>query len=367
MENENAFKNMINPVVVKKTSSVFKAVHPAFDEKNFQKISAKLKDLELKARVLAITEGLRIGLPENFSASAKILEKVLAEKKLTGFELWPISEYISQFGTNHFDESLELMYQLTQQFTSEFAIRPFLLKDPNRILKKFEAWLTDDNVHVRRWISEGTRPLLPWGAKIPSFVTTPATIHLLDALRYDEELYVRKSIANHLNDISKHHPELVVETLKGWVKAAPKNHREKIDWIKKQALRTLIKKGHPKALSLMGVADKTEVKISQLKLNKEKFKLGETLEFNFVLESTGSTAQKIIVDYGIGFLKSNGSISTKMFKLKTVELAPKEKLVIKKSHSLKAITTTTFYSGEHELALQVNGKILKKTAWQFKV
>jgi 3-methyladenine DNA glycosylase AlkC len=367
MENENAFKNMINPVVVKKTSTVFKAAYPSFDENSFEKISTKLKDLELKARVLAITEGLKLQLPANFIATAKILKKVLKEKKLTGFELWPISEYISQFGTDHVDESLELMYQLTQQFTSEFAIRPFLLKDPERILKKFETWLNDENVHIRRWITEGTRPLLPWGAKIPSFVEKPATIHLLNALRYDEELYVRKSIANHLNDISKHHPDLVLETLKGWVKTAPKGHQDKIQWIKKQALRTLIKKGHPKALGLMGVADKTEVKISQLKLSKDKFKLGETLEFEFMLESTGAKSQKIIVDYGIGFLKSNGSISTKMFKLKTVELAPKEKLLIKKRHSLKAITTTKFYSGEHELVLQVNGKILKKTAWQFKV
>lgn len=367
MENENAFKNMINPTVVKKTSDVFKMAYPSFDEKRFQKVSAALKELELKARVLAITEALRSELPKDFYLAAKILNKVLAQKKLTGFELWPISEYISQFGTDHFDESLELMYQLTQQFTSEFAIRPFLLKDPERILKKFKNWLKDDNVHIRRWISEGTRPLLPWGAKIPSFVQKPATIPLLDALKYDEELYVRKSIANHLNDISKHHPDLVVETLKGWVKAAPETHQEKIHWIKKQALRTLIKKGHPKALGLMGVSDKSDVKLSQLKLNKDKFKLGDTLEFEFVLESTGTKTQKIIVDYGIGFLKSNGSISTKMFKLKTIELKPKEKITIKKRHSLKAITTTTFYSGQHELVLQVNGKILKKTEWLFKV
>lgn len=367
MENENAFKNWINPAVVQKTGKVFHAAYTRFDEKRFQKIASKLNDLELKGRVLLITAGLKAELPEDFSASSKILKKVLGENKLTGFELWPISEYISQFGTDHFDESLELMYQLTQQFTSEFAIRPFLLKDPERILKKFKTWLKDDNVHIRRWISEGTRPLLPWGAKIPSFVEKPATIHLLDALKYDEELYVRKSIANHLNDISKHHPDIVINTLKEWVKAAPDAHQEKIQWIKKQALRTLIKKGHPKALGLMGVSDKSEVKLSQLKLSKDKYKLGETLEFEFVLQSTGAKTQKIIVDYGIGFLKSNGSISTKMFKLKTLELKPKEKVVITKRHSLKAITTATFYSGQHELALQVNGKFLKKTQWLFKV
>lgn len=367
MKNESAFKNLINPTVVQKTSNIFKTAHPPFDEQRFRKISSELNGLELKGRVRRITDALRLELPADFALTATVLEHVLKEKKLTGFELWPISEYISLFGTEHFEESFELMYQLTQQFTSEFAVRPFLLQDPQRVLTKLEGWLKDENVHIRRWISEGTRPLLPWGAKIPSFVAKPATIHLLDALKYDDELYVRKSIANHLNDISKHHPELVIETLRKWVSSAPKIQHEKINWIKKQALRTLIKKGHPKALGLMGVADKSAVKIAKLKLNKEKFKLGETLEFEFVLESTGTKAQKIIVDYGIGFLKSNGSLSTKMFKLKTIELGPKEKVLIKKRHSLKAITTSTFYSGRHELILQVNGKILKKIDWTFKV
>ena len=363
MENENAFKNWINPTVVKKIAQAFHGVYPAFNEKNFHKNSTKLKEFELKGRVLLLTEGLRQELPNNFTEAAKIIKKVLLQKQLKGFELWPLSEYISQFGIDHFDESMELMYLLTQEFTSEFAVRPFLQKDPERVLRQFEDWLKDENVHVRRWISEGTRPILPWGGKIQSFIERPATVHLLDALKYDEELYVRKSVANHLNDITKHHPELVLETLKKWGKSCPEQHRDKIHWIKKHALRTLIKKGHIKALGLMGVSDKAEVKISQFKLNKDKFKVGDVLEFQFVLESTGKKEQKVIIDYGIGFVKSNGSISTKMFKLKTVHLGAKDKIILKKKHSLKKITTTTFYPGEHDLVLQVNGKILKRIPW----
>lgn len=365
MENENAFKNFINATVVKTMASVFAEVYPKFNVKRFQKLSTKLAPLELKARVLLLTDGLRTELPGNYPEDKKIIEKVLRKKKLTGFQLWPISEYISQYGTDHFDESLELMYELTQQFTSEFAIRPFLQKDPQKILKKFKSWLKDENVHIRRWISEGTRPLLPWGGKIHSFIERPATIHLLDALKYDEELYVRKSVANHLNDISKHHPELVIETLKEWVKVTPEQHKEKIHWIRKQALRTLIKKGHEKALGLMGVSHQAEVKLSGLKLNKEKFKLGDSLEFEFTLESTGKKSQDLIIDYGISFRKSNGSLSTKIFKLKAQSIGPKEKVQIKKKHSLKKITTMTFYPGEHELVIQVNGKILKKVSWTF--
>lgn len=362
---ENAFKNAINPTVVKKISKVFHEVYPQFNEKSFHKISSKLSELELKQRVLAITDGLRVELPGNYPEDTKLIEQVLRKKKLTGFELWPISEYISQYGTDHFDESLELMYQLTQQFTSEFAVRSFLQKDPQRILKKLKTWVKDENVHVRRWISEGTRPLLPWGGKIQSFIKKPETLHLLEALKYDPELYVRKSVANHLNDISKHHPELVVATLKEWVKQSPELHLENIHWIKKHALRTLIKKGHKNALGLMGANHKCDVLVNSLKLNKKSYKLGDVLEFEFNLESTSKKSQRLIVDYLVGFVKSNGTVVFKVFKLKCFELGPGEKIQIKKRHSLKKITTMTFYSGQHQLGIQVNGKVLMTASWMF--
>jgi 3-methyladenine DNA glycosylase AlkC len=364
MENENAFKNWINPTVVKKMGNVFHSVYPKFDQVRFLKQSQHLNDLELKARVLMLTEGLAKELTGNFKKDANIIKDVLLLKKLNSFELWPISEYISQFGLSHFDESFELMYHLTQQFTAEFAIRPFLKQDPELVLKKLSPWLDDKNVHVRRWISEGTRPILPWGGKIPSFIKTPATLELLDSLKYDEELYVRKSVANHLNDISKDHPHLVIKTLKNWFKNAPTDQKEKIIWIQKQALRTLIKKGHKSALELMGVVSDINVKVVQFKLNKNSFKVGDKLEFNFALELLEKKDHKLIIDYGIGFRKANGSISTKIFKLKTINVSTSERIDIKKIHSLKKITTLTFYPGIHELIIQVNGKVLKKISWK---
>jgi 3-methyladenine DNA glycosylase AlkC len=367
MENEGAFKNWINPVVVKKIAAVFSSVNSDFDPARFEGCSRKLKELELKGRVLLITSALRTELPGSFKTNAKVLKKVLARKMLSGFELWPVSEFISQFGLQDIDESMELMYLLTQQFTAEFAVRPFLQQNPKTILAKFEKWATDKNSHVRRWVSEGSRPLLPWGGKIHSFIERPATLHLLEILKYDDELYVRKSVANHLNDISKDHPELVIVTLKKWLNVAPAEHEEKIQWIKKHALRTLIKKGHVGALGLMGVTGNADVKISKFKLNKNEFKVGDTLEFEFQVESVSRKTQKVIVDYGIGFLKSSGSISTKMFKLKSIDLPPAQRIALSKRHSLKKITTSTFYSGTHELILQVNGKILKKLSWEFNV
>jgi 3-methyladenine DNA glycosylase AlkC len=366
MKEKNAFKNWINPKVVEKISQAFLTVYPKFNSKEFKKVSIQLENLELKARVLIISRELKKHLPDNYQISIELITKVLKMDKLKGFELWPISEYISQNGLEHFEESMQAMYLLTQQFTSEFAIRPFFVKDHQKVLKYFHRWSKDKNHHVRRWVSEGSRPLLPWGLKLSTFIDSPQlTISLLENLKFDEELYVRKSVSNHLNDISKHHPDLVIKTLQEWEKGCPKVHLQKINWIKRQALRTLIKKGNLKALKLMGVNSKTEIKISGFKLNQNKFKLNDKLIFEFKLTSLSNKEQTLVIDYKIDFIKSNGKHSPKIFKLKTVKLEAKKSLTIKKSHDLRAITTMKYYKGKHKLSIQVNGAICSEVIWDF--
>jgi 3-methyladenine DNA glycosylase AlkC len=247
-------------------------------------------------------------------------------------------------------------------------VRPFLLKNHTKVLKYFSKWATDKNVHIRRWVSEGSRPILPWGGKIPLFIMDPThTILLLDKLKFDEELYVRKSVANHLNDISKNHPQVVVDVLKMWQQSCPEKHQDKLDWIKRQALRTLIKKGDKKALAMMGVTGEAKVKLSELKLNKKKFKVGDKLEFSFDLTSTSKSKQKLVIDYAIDFVKAGNKKSAKVFKLKTFDLGPGESMVIKKSHSLKKITTMTFYPGLHHLMIQINGRKIAEKSFLFDV
>ncbi len=366
MENENAFKNLINESVVKKISLEISKVHPAFNQKKFQKLLPALGSLELKARVLLITSYLKSELPANYKDALAILVEVIESNKLKGFELWPFSEYISQFGLDHFDESMKAMYHLTSRFTSEFAVRPFLIKNHVRVLKYFSKWASDKDAHVRRWVSEGSRPLLPWGQRIPLFVMDPThTLLLLDKLRFDEELYVRKSVANHLNDISKNHPQVVIEILRLWQKDVPAQHAEKIKWISRHALRTLIKKGHEGALKLMGVAGKADVKLAKFKLNKKRFGLNDEMVFSFELQSTSRKVQKLIIDYSIDFIKANGKSGKKVFKLKTLELASLDSILITKKHSLKPITTMKFYSGIHHLRLHVNGEIVGGITFEF--
>lgn len=363
-ENPNAFKNFINDSVVKNIGSSIQSVYADFDTKKFCKLD--LTPLELKARVLLITKNLKQLLPENYPEALNILLKAMEKGNLSGFSLWPFSEYISQFGLEHFDESMKGMYRLTQRFTSEFAVRPYFIKDHRKVLKYFSKWATDKNHHVRRWVSEGSRPLLPWGQKLPIFILDPThTILLLEKLKFDEELYVRKSVANHLNDISKNHPQVVIEVLRLWQKDAKGDDVQKLQWITRHALRTLIKKGHPGALKLMGVGGKAAVKITDFVANKKKYKLNEHLNFSFKVTSTSKSSQKLIIDYAIDFMKANGKKGKKVFKLKTIELEAKETIELKKKHSLKPITTMKYYPGLHHVYLQINGEVLGQIDFYF--
>lgn len=359
MDDSSAFKNFINESVAKKISKGISAQYPDFNSKKFLTLVKDLKPLELKARVLLITKHLHLNLPTDYKKSLDILMSAMKEEEMSGFELWPFSEYISQFGLDHFDESMKAMYELTQRFTAEFAIRPFLLKNHTKVLKYFKKWTKDRNVHIRRWVSEGSRPLLPWGQRIPLFVMDPThTLILLDDLRFDEELYVRKSVANHLNDISKNHPQVVIDVLRMWEKSVPEKHVDKLNWIKRHALRTLIKKGHKGALKLMGVEEGAKVKFSKLAPDKKKYKLNDSLKFSFFVKSESKKKQKLIVDYSIDFIKSNGKLGKKIFKLKTFELEAGEMIELKKAHSLKPITTMKYYSGTHHLTIQINGETM---------
>ncbi len=353
------FKNLINENVVRKLARGIARHHPEFNTKKFLVLLNDLNALELKNRVLLITKHIKLNLDLNYPDSLAVLMQTMEDSDLKGFELWPFSEFISQFGLEHFDESMKAMYQLTQRFTSEFAVRPFLLKNHKKVLKYFEKWSKDKNVHIRRWVSEGSRPLLPWGQKIPLFVMDPThTLLLLDKLKFDEELYVRKSVANHLNDISKNHPQVVIEILRLWGEDVPEIHVDKILWIKRHALRTLIKKGHPGALKLMGVEGKAKVKLHKLSSNKAIYQLGEALHFNFLIESKAKKTQKLIIDYIIDFVKANGKQGKKVYKLKTIELDAGKSQNITKKHSLKTITTMKYYSGTHHLMIQINGEIM---------
>lgn len=364
-ENPNAFKNWINPKVALKIQKAVAGIYPDLNSKTFQFEVQGLEKLELKARVQLIREALFKTLPADFPKACKILLQSVDKADIRGFELWPYTEFIQTHGLSHFEESLEALEFLTERFTAEFAIRPFIAHAPEKTYKALLKLSTSSNHHVRRWCSEGSRPLLPWGQKLTIAVKDPSQgLNILEKLKYDEELYVRKSVANHLNDISKHHPDLVVKTLKGWNQKAPAKHQEKIQWITRHALRTLIKKGHAPTLKLLGVDSKPAIKFQSLKLNKKTFAENETLLMSFDIQSLKK--QKLIIDYVIHYQKANGSLSAKVFKLKVLEVGKNETIRIEKKHVLRKVTTRKHYPGPHKLGIQINGQSLGILNWDLK-
>jgi len=358
-ENPKAFKHWINETLVDRMAQALAEADPQFSTETFRKVAVDLPALEMKARVLRLRDQLRSHLPQDYRKALRILLKSLKNETLKGFDLWPYTEFVQAYGLEFGPESLEALQVLTQRFTSEFAIRPFLAQDPKTCYAQLLEWSKHPNVHVRRWTSEGTRPRLPWGLRLHQAIQDPRPgLRILERLKHDPELYVRKSVANHLNDVAKDHPALVIETLRKWKKSWPQNRKKDYEFIERQALRTLIKKGDAAALRLVGTPSTIQVQCSQLKLNKTSFQVPDTLTMEFTLASKSRKAQKLVIDYRLHFQSARGNLSVKVFKLKTLVLEAAQTCKVQKSHSLKPITTRRYYSGRHRLEIQINGQIL---------
>jgi 3-methyladenine DNA glycosylase AlkC len=363
-DNPSAFKHWFNEALVLRLSNSLKKAYPDFNAKNFNQVSKKLPAFEMKPRVHLIRDAMAAELPSDYLKALKIILKSADLGNLRGFDLWAYTEFIQLYGLDHVEESLDALYTLTSKFTAEFAVRPFLIEHPKKTFSILKKWTKDKDEHVRRWTSEGTRPRLPWGAKLKASIVDPTPgLEILEKIKFDDSLYVRKSIANHLNDIAKDHPDLVIATLKSWQKKVTTKDTPKLDWITKQALRTLIKQGHPKALDVMGFGAKAEIKLGELKLNKKKFSEKDILTFELEMSSKSAKPQTLAVDYIIHYQKANNKLSPKVFKLKVFELKPKEVFTVKKNHSLKPVTTRRHYAGLHKIEIQVNGKILATAEW----
>lgn len=367
-ENPNALKHMFNQKLLNRMSSALQNVYTDFDSKSFRKLMPQLEALEMKPRVLMLRDELRKRLPESYPKALQILLKSTKRKELTGFDLWPYTEFVQTYGLDYHKESLEALKELTKLFTSEWAIRPFIKKYPKPTMAFLKSCAKDKNVHVRRWASEGTRPRLPWGERLHEFIKEPrSTLEILEQLKFDSELYVRKSVSNHLNDIAKDHPDLVVDVLRQWQKTAGNIHKEKIDWVIRRALRTLIKQGDPDALQLLGIDLNARYSVGKINLKEKNIKLGEKIEFTFEVKSLADTDQTLVVDYIIHFVKANRKTAPKVFKLKTIKLLGATKVTLSKAHPIKRITTREYYSGLHTVEIQINGKKVGRQKWSLEV
>jgi 3-methyladenine DNA glycosylase AlkC len=372
------FKNFINQQVVEGIAQHFHQHYPAFNRDDFI-VSAmdNFESLALKARTERITQTMVTYLPDDFEQSAKILLASLGaplvdelssgktdEQGIAGWGVLSLTYYVAlcglKRGQEHVDLSLSLLKEMTKRLTAEFDIRFFLQQYPEQTLSTLTDWLTDENRHVRRLISEGTRPKLPWGMHLPLFIQDPTpVIALLEHLKDDQEEYVRRSVANNLNDIAKDHPDLVADIAKNWlVDASP----ERVKLVK-HACRTLVKNGHQKTLTALGYG-KANIKNVELKLSTKTLNFGEAITLALSFQSSAKVDQPLMIDYVVHHQKANGKTSPKVFKWRIAQLAANKKFTGTKKHAIKKITTRVYYPGTHKIDIMINGSMVASSEFE---
>jgi 3-methyladenine DNA glycosylase AlkC len=279
----------------------------------------------------------------------------LQDAELTGMDVFiylPHVFFVAKFGVGHFEASMRAQYELTRRFTAEYSIRVFLERYPQRTLARLREWAADSNVHVRRLVSEGTRPRLPWAPRLRAFQDDPQPVlELLELLKDDPELYVRRSVANNLNDIGKDNPAALIETCRHWLRGAtPERY-----WLIRHALRSAVKRAEPAALEILGFVPANGVQVRDIHIAPAVASIGEPVTFTVELTNEGST-QQLLVDLRVYFVKANGRSSPKVFVLKELEIGRGGTARLTKTISLAQHTTRTHYPGQHRVEVVVNGR-----------
>jgi len=354
-------KNQYGADVPRAIAAMVSKVHPSFDSARFVSDVLQGYDaLELMPRGKKIAQALRQHLPQDYPQAIGILLDSLDQPhgrdpklSLASFLYLPHTLFVAEYGLAHFEVSMRAQHALTQRFTAEFSIRPFLEHHQDATLRQLKAWATDPSVHVRRLVSEGTRPRLPWAPRLRQFQTNPTPVlALLELLKDDPELYVRRSVANNLNDIGKDHPQVLARTAQAWLTDATAERA----WIVNHALRSAIKRGDRAALHVLGYGKTAQVTVGAIQITPAKAVMGGTVNIAFGVTNPQAKPQNLLVDLAVMYVKANGQTRPKVFKLKTLELAPGQSVQLAKKLSLAEMTTRKHYPGVHSVAVVLNGQ-----------
>ena len=332
-----------------------KDVYPSFQADKF--VSDVMDDdwdaLELKARVRRISINLGVYLPSEYEQAIGVIDNVVASYPdgYNDYSLVYFPDFVEVYGQDerHWDLSISALERYTICSTSEFAVRPFIINNEERMMRQMALWAKHDNEHVRRLASEGCRPQLPWGQALTSFKNDPSpVIGILEQLKADPSLYVRKSVANNLNDISKTHPDLVVKIARDWY-----GKNEYTDWIVKHGCRTLLKKGNKDVLSVFGFADTDCIIVDGFELGAQSVSIGENMTFYFRIKA--KSAVRVRLEYCIHYIKANGRRNRKIFQISETSLEENQEKKYKKTHSFADLSTRRHNPGIHSITLIVNG------------
>jgi 3-methyladenine DNA glycosylase AlkC len=355
-------KSFFGRAVVEEIAQAIVRVHAPFDADAFVRDALHgLGRLELLARGVHVAGALRRHLPRDYpeavgilvaSMGPEIAANDIAGQGMTPFLYLPHVAFIRDHGVDHFEASMRANHEVTRRFTAEWSIRPFLEHHRGRTFALLRTWARDPSVHVRRLVSEGTRPRLPWATQVPSLREDPGPgLALLELLRDDPEEYVRRSVANHLNDVAKDHPDLVVETCRRWLEGAtPERSR-----LVKHALRSLVKKGHPRALGLLGHGERPRIAVRSARVEPARLRIGGKASFRAEIASRARTTQSLSVDLAVHFVKKDGAARPKVMKGRAVVLPPRGTVTIAKTISFALHSTRTPHPGRHAVDLLVNG------------
>ena len=378
------FKNLISPATVQHMAQHLGRTTPGFDVERFQTLALHQQAaLELKARILRIADALAATLPPDFSAACDAVEAALAPplpldahgepitteaalhpQGLAGWSIWAVGEWVARTGVPLdaalWPRALACLHALTQRSTAEFAIRPFLQAHPQRVWPTLMAWVSDPSAHVRRLASEGSRPRLPWGMRLQAQVADPSPgLPLLQALQDDPSRYVRRSVANHLNDIARDHPAVVSGWLERHLPDAPEPRRQLL----RHASRGLIKAGHGPTLAVWGLGVPLQGQ-ARFSLNAAQAAIGGGIGLQVELLSTSDQAQALEIDYVVHHARERGGSSAKVFKGWRCQLQPGAGLTLNKRHSLRPVTTRTLWPGPHRVELRINGQTLAEAGFE---
>jgi 3-methyladenine DNA glycosylase AlkC len=323
--------------------------YPAFNASLFQQrvFDPHWSSRTLKSRIDHIADALYQGLPMTYLQSLAILTPLAAG--FEGFSGLFLPAYVEKYGRDEPIPSLQALAQMTRFCSAEFAIRTFLEDNPKDTLAQMLTWSLATDEHLRRLACEGCRPRLPWARVLKVFQHHPQSVlPLLQNLKADNSVYVRKSVANHLNDISKDCPEWVIKVAQNWWGQHPHS-----DWVIKRGCRTLLKENHPAALSLFGFLAPNHVHLQDFYVD-ETVTFGHNLHFSFALNAGNVPLGKLRIEYAIDLLKARGHWSRKWFAVSESFITASHK-AINRQHAFKPLSVRRYYPGLHRLIIRVNG------------
>lgn len=350
-------KDMVGREVVEELASRLLVVDPHFDGESFvADLMATLPELELKPRIEAIARRINAGLDGDYRSKLdRVVRIAVSEPALGGWAAWVLCTFVEVFGVDDPEASLPAMEHLTKRASCEFAIRPYLRDHWDAAYAQLTAFTGHEDESVRRLPSEGTRPRLPWGARVARLLEDPLPgLQLLEELRHDPSETVRRSVANHLNDVAKDHPDLVVATVARWAAENPPAD----EWMIRHAVRTLVKRGHKGALGLLGFTTEALVDVSAFSITPTSVVMGDRIVLAAEIRSTSHEPQHLVVDFVVHHVNASGATSPKVFKWATVDLEPAATATLRKTRLIQHASTRTYRLGVHRVELQVAGTVV---------